>query len=84
MVEPAAQAQRAVGQLVREWALARGYPIERAQEGAIRELARTRRAQGIERRTAGGGDRGGRLQSSMPLVGDDGTATSRRGMRPAR
>ena len=81
MVEPATQTSNAIGELVRESALPsferRGCVPKRAVEASPAfSLESNREGRGTAGRNC--------VQSSIPVVGEDGTAISRAGMRPAR
>src|SRR5690606_32171418 len=79
-VDPPAEPERAVDQLLHPRPPPRRPALAHAGERPIRPRAAADRAQRIQ-----GGPAGRRrLQSGIPVVGDDGTATSRRGIRPAR
>src|SRR5690606_17926402 len=81
MVEPAAQAGRAVRELVHEGAVTRVEVARRDGERAVEPAASLDLLPHRERRPAGGGRT---RQSSIPVVGEDGTAISRDGILPAR
>jgi hypothetical protein len=81
VIEPAPEPRRPVAELVRERALTRVEAGRRALERAVEAPA----ALGLEPRCEGDAATGAQTaQSSIPLVGEDGTAISRAGMRPAR
>jgi len=81
VIDPAAPARRTVGQLVRERPLALVEVPRDRREGPIEPLPTLRAAPGFEGRFPSGARSG---QSNIPRVGEDGTAISRDGMRPAR
>ena len=81
MVEAATEAGRPVGELVGEWSLATVEPLDGGPKGPIESLSPLRAQASVEGSLTGGPRS---RQSTIPLVGDDGTAISREGMRPAR
>ena len=81
LIDPAAQSRNAVGELVRESAVPRLEAGNRRGERNVESASALDLFSDSERREAPGTRRG---QSSIPLVGDDGTAISRDGIRPAR
>ncbi len=81
MVQATAEPRGAVRELVRERTLASLQTACRSLEGAVEAPS----ALGGAARRERGPTAGARTaQSSIPLVGDEGTAISRAGMRPAR
>ncbi len=81
VIESTAHARDAPGQLVSERALAGFEPGCGVREGAVDAPP----ALGLEANAQGRRATGNRTaQSSIPVVGEDGTAISRDGMRPAR
>jgi len=81
MVESSTEPRDSVRKLMSERPLARRQSRRRAGKGTIEPTT----ALGLEanrqgRRAAGAGP----AQSNIPVVGDDGTAISRDGIRPAR
>jgi len=83
VVDPAAQARYAVQELVGERPVTRPEPGRGAAERHVEAKATPDGRRDLEGGAAGGGD-ARFAQSSIPSVGDDGTAISRDGMRPAR
>lgn len=81
VVEPSAEPRDAVRELVRERSLARVEVLRRRVEGAVEPPSSLRLGAGPQGRQAAGADF---AQSSIPRVGEDGTAISRDGIRPAR
>lgn len=81
MIQASSQSRHAVGELVGERPLP-GLEARRSLgEGAVESTPPLRlQAYGQRRVAAGDGIR----QSSMPFVGEEGTAISREGIRPAR
>jgi hypothetical protein len=67
---------------VREAPVDFGQRAEAAGEGGVKWHAAPHRGEDAECRAAGSESAVG--QSSIPLVGEEGMATSRRGIRPAR
>src|SRR5919108_3277955 len=87
MIETTAQAKRAIDELLREGAFASVEPRRRVLQRTVGELTGTHGTQRLERNApcvCRARHAPGSAQASMPPAGDDGTATSRRGMRPAR
>jgi hypothetical protein len=84
VVEPAAQPGRPVRELVRECALSSLQIGGRLWERAIQSPAALALEADLERDLSPRARGGASAQSSIPLVGDDGTAISRAGIRPAR
>jgi len=82
-IELVARPQDARGDLVRQAAVRVVEPVDRGGERRIERPALADLPQDLQSGTSGWGARGHR-QSSMPVVGLDGTAISRRGIRPAR
>jgi hypothetical protein len=81
LIDPATQSRDSVGELVRERAIPRLKAGDRRCECNVESTSALDLFSDSERREAPGTKRG---QSSIPLVGDDGTAISRDGIRPAR
>ena len=81
VIDPAAQSCNPVRELVRESTLPRLEVGDRGGERNVESASALDLFSDSERREAPGTKRG---QSSIPLVGDDGTAISRDGIRPAR
>jgi hypothetical protein len=82
VIQPRAQAADAVDQLLRQGAVARGQTRAGPLQRAVRQVAGADALQRLERGPARGTGPG--AQSSIPVRGEDGTARSRRGIRPAR
>jgi hypothetical protein len=81
VIDPATQSRNPVREFVRERAVP-GLEVRDCRgERGIEPTAALDLFSDAERREAPGTKR---RQSNIPLVGDDGTATSRDGMRPAR
>ena len=80
-IDPAAQSRNPVGEFMREGALPRFEIRDRLGERDVEPASALDLFSDSERREASGTKRG---QSSIPLVGDDGTAISRDGIRPAK
>jgi hypothetical protein len=81
LIDPATQSRDSVGELVCESAIPRLKTGDRRCERNVESTSTLDLFSDSERREAPGTKRG---QSSIPLVGDDGTAISRDGIRPAR
>lgn len=80
-IDPAAQPRDPVREFVRESAVPRLEVGDRLRERDVEPASALDLFSDSERREASGTKRG---QSSIPLVGDDGTAISRDGIRPAK
>ncbi len=81
MVQPAAKPARPVRELVGEGSLPRLEAVGNRAEGAIEPAAALTCQPHVEGGIASGD---ASAQSSIPDVGDEGTAISRDGIRPAR
>src|SRR5690606_5136365 len=80
VVEPAPQPQRPVDELLQPRPVPGREPLLRPCEHTVREAPLTDGAERLERAPASRGD----AQSSIPSSGEEGTAISRFGIRPAR
>ena len=80
-IDPATQSRNPVREIVRESAVPRFEVGDRRGERDVEPASALDLFSDSERREASGTER---RQSSIPLVGDDGTAISRDGIRPAK
>jgi hypothetical protein len=82
-IEIGLPAQHAGGEFVGQAPVSLVEVAERLSECLIEGNTSPDRGQDVEGRAAGE-ESGSGYDDTIPVVGDDGTATSRRGMRPAR